>query len=41
VIVAESETSAVVYGMPGAVVRAGLVSRSMSLIEIADWLAAL
>lgn len=38
IVVAESEASAVVYGMPGAAVRAGAVSRSMSVPEIADYL---
>jgi len=31
----------VVYGMPGAVVRAGLASESMPLPQIADYLATL
>lgn len=39
-VVAESAATAVVYGMPGAAVRAGVVSRSMPIHEIADWLAA-
>jgi len=39
-VVAESAATAVVYGMPGAAVRAGVVSRSMPIQEIADWLAA-
>jgi two-component system chemotaxis response regulator CheB len=39
-VVAESAETAVVYGMPGAAVRAGVVSRSMPIQEIADWLAA-
>jgi len=37
-VIAESPESAVVYGMPGAAVRAGVVSRSMSIHEIAEWL---
>jgi len=41
IVVAESEQSAVVYGMPGAVVRAGLANHVMSLNEIASFLAAL
>ena len=41
VVVVESESTAVVYGMPGAVVRAKVPCRSMPLPEIADWLAAL
>jgi two-component system chemotaxis response regulator CheB len=39
-VVAESAATAVVYGMPGAAVRAGVVSRSMAIQEIAEWLAA-
>jgi two-component system chemotaxis response regulator CheB len=39
-VVAESAATAVVYGMPGAAVKAGVVSRSMPIQEIADWLAA-
>jgi two-component system, chemotaxis family, protein-glutamate methylesterase/glutaminase len=41
VVLCESEQSAVVYGMPGAVVRAGLATHVLSLGEIAEWLAAL
>jgi two-component system chemotaxis response regulator CheB len=41
IIIAESEATAVVYGMPGAAVRAGVVSRSLPLPEIARWLAQL
>jgi two-component system, chemotaxis family, protein-glutamate methylesterase/glutaminase len=41
VIIAESQETAVVYGMPGAAVRAGLVSETMPLPEIADYLAKL
>lgn len=38
VVIAESEETAVVYGMPGAAARAGVVSRSLPLGGIADWL---
>jgi two-component system chemotaxis response regulator CheB len=38
-VIAEAESTAVVYGMPGSAVRAGVVSRSMPLFQIADWLA--
>jgi two-component system chemotaxis response regulator CheB len=41
VVVAESEATAVVYGMPGAAVRAGVVTRSLPLPDIGDWLAGL
>lgn len=41
VVVAESEESAVVYGMPGAVVRAGLAHEVLPLSKIADFLATL
>jgi two-component system chemotaxis response regulator CheB len=34
VVVAESEETAVVYGMPGAAVRTGTVSHSLSLLDI-------
>ena len=40
-VIAESEESAVVYGMPGAVVRAGAASRSLPLSEIAEFLSKL
>jgi two-component system chemotaxis response regulator CheB len=40
-IIAESAETAVVYGMPGAVVRAGVASDTMPLGQIADYLAAL
>jgi two-component system chemotaxis response regulator CheB len=40
-VIAESEASAVVYGMPRAAVRAGGVDRSLNLRGIADYLAAL
>ena len=36
-VVAESASTAVVYGMPGAAVRAGVVTRSLAIHEIADW----
>lgn len=39
VVVAESEATAVVYGMPGAVVRTGVPHRSLPLLEIASFLA--
>jgi two-component system, chemotaxis family, protein-glutamate methylesterase/glutaminase len=41
IIVAESEETAVVYGMPGAVVRAKLAKKTLPLLELADWLAGL
>ena len=37
-VIAESDETAVVYGMPGAAVRSGVVSRSLGIDEIADWL---
>jgi two-component system chemotaxis response regulator CheB len=37
-VIAESEETAVVYGMPGSAVRAGAVTRSLPLPQIADWL---
>jgi two-component system, chemotaxis family, protein-glutamate methylesterase/glutaminase len=40
-VVAESERTAVVYGMPGAAVRAGVVSRTLLLQEMADFLTGL
>jgi len=40
-VIAESQESAVVYGMPGSAVRAGVVSRELSLTQIADYLAQL
>jgi two-component system chemotaxis response regulator CheB len=40
-VIAESQETAVVYGMPGAAVRAGVASDSMPLPQIADYLAAL
>jgi two-component system chemotaxis response regulator CheB len=41
IVIAESEESAVVYGMPGAAVRAGAASQSLPLGEIAEMLAKL
>jgi two-component system chemotaxis response regulator CheB len=41
IVIAESEESAVVYGMPGAAVRAGVATRSLPLGEIAELLAKL
>jgi two-component system chemotaxis response regulator CheB len=41
IVIAESEETAVVYGMPGAVVRAKLAKKTMPLLELADWLASL
>ncbi|GMV16964.1 MAG: chemotaxis-specific protein-glutamate methyltransferase CheB [Polyangiaceae bacterium] len=41
VVVAESDATAIVYGMPGAAVRAGVVSQSMALPEIAEYLGSL
>lgn len=40
-VIAESEASAVVYGMPGAAVRAGVVNESLSLPEIIEFLSLL
>ena len=40
-IIVESEETAVVYGMPGAAVRAGIVSEEMPLPAIGDYLAGL
>ena len=40
-VIAESEETAVVYGMPGAAVRAGVVSRSLPIHRIADFVAGL
>jgi two-component system chemotaxis response regulator CheB len=40
-VIAESESSAVVYGMPGSAVRAGVVSSVLALPEIAEFLAGL
>jgi two-component system chemotaxis response regulator CheB len=40
-VIAESQETAIVNGMPGAVVRAGLATKVLPLGEIADYLAAL
>jgi two-component system chemotaxis response regulator CheB len=40
-VIAESAETAVVYGMPGAAVRAGVASESMPLPQIAEYLAGL
>jgi two-component system chemotaxis response regulator CheB len=37
-VIAESEETAVVYGMPAAAVRAGVVTRSLPLKEITELL---
>jgi two-component system chemotaxis response regulator CheB len=39
IVIAESQETAVVYGMPGAAVRAGVASESMPLPQIAEYLA--
>lgn len=41
IVIAESAETAVVYGMPGAAVRAGVVNEEMPLSAIADYLASL
>jgi two-component system chemotaxis response regulator CheB len=38
-VIAESQETAVVYGMPGSVVRAGIANRVLPLPLIADFLA--
>jgi two-component system chemotaxis response regulator CheB len=40
-VIAESEETAIVYGMPAAAARAGVVSEQLPLPAIGDWLAAL
>jgi two-component system chemotaxis response regulator CheB len=40
-VVAESEETAVIYGMPGSAVRAGVVTRSLPIGKIADYVAGL
>ncbi|MCL2725160.1 MAG: chemotaxis-specific protein-glutamate methyltransferase CheB [Polyangiaceae bacterium] len=40
-VVAESQETAVVYGMPGAAVRAGVVQKVLALPQIADFIASL
>jgi two-component system chemotaxis response regulator CheB len=37
VVIAESEETAVIYGMPGSAVRTGSVTRSLPLYQIADY----
>ncbi len=39
IVIAESESTAVVFGMPGAAVRAGVVTKTLALPDIADWIA--
>ncbi|HWA74126.1 MAG TPA: chemotaxis-specific protein-glutamate methyltransferase CheB [Polyangiaceae bacterium] len=41
VVIAESDTTAVVFGMPGSAVRAGVTSMTLPLPEIAEFLARL
>src|SRR5262249_8918306 len=41
IVIAESEETAVVYGMPGAATRAGIVNESLSLPQIGEYLAQL
>ncbi len=41
IVIAESRETAVVYGMPGAAVRAGLPQKELPLPQIAEYLAAL
>jgi two-component system chemotaxis response regulator CheB len=41
IVVAESESTAVVYGMPGAAVRAGVASLTLPLQDIGEWIARL
>ena len=40
-VIAESQETAVVYGMPGAAVRAGIVHKTLGLPQIAEYLAGL
>ncbi len=40
-VIGESEETAVVYGMPGAAFRAGILSESLALPALADYIAAL
>jgi two-component system chemotaxis response regulator CheB len=40
-VIAESEATAVVYGMPAAAARAGVVNESLGLPQIAEFLALL
>jgi two-component system chemotaxis response regulator CheB len=41
IVIAESELTAVVYGMPGCAVRAGATTMTLPLPEIGDWIAKL
>lgn len=41
IVIAESELTAVVYGMPGAAVRAGATTMTLPLSEIGEWIARL
>ncbi|HEX3775924.1 MAG TPA: chemotaxis protein CheB, partial [Polyangiaceae bacterium] len=41
IVIAESEATAVVYGMPGSVVRAGVASMTLPLQDIGEWIARL
>jgi two-component system chemotaxis response regulator CheB len=41
IVIAESQETAVVYGMPGAAVRAGIPQKELPLSQIAEYLAAL
>ena len=41
IVVAESQETAVVYGMPGAAVRAGIPQKVLPLPQIAEYLASL
>jgi two-component system chemotaxis response regulator CheB len=38
IVIAESEETAVIYGMPGSAVRAGFVTRTLPLYQIADYI---
>ena len=40
-VIAESRSTAIIYGMPGAAVREGAVHRSLALHDIASWLSEL
>jgi two-component system chemotaxis response regulator CheB len=40
-VIAESEETAVVFGMPGAAIRAGIASEQLPLYSIGEWLAQL
>jgi two-component system chemotaxis response regulator CheB len=41
IVIAEAQETAVVYGMPGSVVRAGLATKVLPLPQIAEYLAGL